>query len=133
MWYLPSLLDNPVRRVFLWNIVMNSKKEWIESYREGKWPDTIEGVDERLNKSIQDEGIFSKMKEGLEHDRFRYWGLKGELCDINLLVLGINLNKLHKKLLNNQYEIIKYKKSRLRINLHQNYKELRKKRECIRI
>ena len=48
------------------------KKECVESYREGKWPDTTKGVDERLNKSIQDEGIFSKMKEGLEHDRFRY-------------------------------------------------------------
>ena len=25
-WYVPSLLDKPVRRVFLWDIVMNSKK-----------------------------------------------------------------------------------------------------------
>lgn len=51
------------------------------------------------------------MKEGLEYDRFRHRGLNGVLCDINLLVLGINLNKLHKKLLNNQYEIIKYTKA----------------------
>lgn len=70
-----------------------------------------EGINERLNRTIQAEGMFSKMKEGLDYQRFRHRGLKAVLSDLNLLVLGINLNKLHKKLLNNQREVIKYTKS----------------------
>ena len=47
MWYVPSLLDKPVRRVFLWNIVMYSKKESVQLHREGKWPDILEGTNEK--------------------------------------------------------------------------------------
>lgn len=101
-----SKKDNPQTKSLRYNEEFNKLRQ--ESYENIT---SEEGIDERLNRSIQAEGMFSKMKEGLEYDRFRHRGLKGVLCDINLLVLGINLNKLHKKLLNNQYEIIKYTKA----------------------
>lgn len=55
--------------------------------------------------------MFSKIKEGLGYQRFRHRGLKAILCDIYLVSLGLNLNQLHRKLLKNQLEIIKYKKA----------------------
>lgn len=67
-----------------------------------------EGIEERLNRSIQAEGMFSKMKEGLQYTRFRHRGLQSVLCDLHLLVLGMNLNQLHRNLLSNQTESIKY-------------------------
>lgn len=79
-----------------------------ESYENIK---SKEGIDERLNRSIQAEGMFSKIKEGLNYERFRHRGLKGVMCDLTLLVLGLNLNQLHRKLQRNQEEIIKYKKA----------------------
>ena len=70
-----------------------------------------EGMNERLNRSIQAEGMFSMIKEGLNYHRFRHRGLSGIMCDLSLLVLGINLNQLHRKLMRNQTKIIKYKKA----------------------
>lgn len=70
-----------------------------------------EGIEERLNRSIQAEGMFSKLKEGLNYNRFRHRGLSSIICDIQLIALGINLNQLHRKLQKNQTEIIKYKKA----------------------
>lgn len=70
-----------------------------------------DGIDERLNRSIQAEGMFSKLKEGLGYNRFRHRGLGAVICDVHLIALGMNLNQLHRKLLKNQTEIIKYKKT----------------------
>lgn len=71
---------------------------------------TEEGIDERINRSIQAEGVFSKLKDGLRYDRFRHRGLKSVVSDIELVALGINLNKLHNKIQKGQTEIIRYRK-----------------------
>lgn len=67
-----------------------------------------EGIMERINRSVQAEGMFSKLKEGLHYQRFRHRGLRAVLCDIRLVALGINLNQLHRKLCRNQMGNIKY-------------------------
>lgn len=67
-----------------------------------------DGITERINRSIQAEGMFSKLKEGLNYQRFRHKGLRAILCDIHLVALGINLNQLHRKLHRNQFEMIRY-------------------------
>ena len=67
-----------------------------------------EGIMERINRSVQAEGMFSKLKEGLHYQRFRHRGLRAVLCDIHLVALGINLNQLHRKLCRNQMGNIKY-------------------------
>lgn len=69
-----------------------------------------EGIEERTNRSIQAEGQFSKMKCGMEYDRFRHRGMIKTVADIILMALGINLNKLHSKLKKNQQGVIHYKK-----------------------
>jgi len=71
---------------------------------------TEEGITQRINRSIQAEGMFSKLKDGLKYDRFRHRSLKSVLSDINLIALGINLNKLHSKMIRNQTGVIEYSK-----------------------
>ncbi|MDD7464597.1 MAG: transposase, partial [Anaerococcus sp.] len=68
-----------------------------------------EGINERLNRSIQAEGAFSKIKEGLDYDRFHHRGKENIKSEICLLSIGINLNKLTSKVQNRNIEIIKYK------------------------
>ena len=70
-----------------------------------------EGIDERINRSIQAEGVFSKLKDGLGYTRFRHIGLKNILSEINLMAVAININTLHNKLVKNNTEIIRYKKA----------------------
>jgi len=72
---------------------------------------TDAGIDHRINRSIQAEGAFSKLKDGLGYTRFRHRSMKKVVSDIVLVALGINLNKLHSKILNHQTEIIAYKKT----------------------
>ena len=55
--------------------------------------------------------MFSKLKEGLNYNRFRHRGLRAVICDIHLIAMGMNLNQLHRKLLKNQTEVIKYRKA----------------------
>lgn len=71
---------------------------------------TNEGINHRINRSIQAEGVFSKLKDGLGYKRFRHRSMKSIVADVTLMALGINLNKLHSKMLNNQKKIIAYKK-----------------------
>lgn len=68
------------------------------------------GVIHRMNRSIQAEGMFSKLKDGLQYDRFRHRGMTRVVSDITLMALGINLNKLHAKMINDQKGVIEYKK-----------------------
>jgi len=70
------------------------------------------GIDHRINRSIQAEGAFSKLKDGLGYTRFRHRSMKKVVSDIVLVALGINLNKLHNKILCNQTGVISYKKRR---------------------
>lgn len=69
------------------------------------------GIDERLNRSIQAEGVFSKLKDGLSYDRFRHRGLKKVVSDMQLMAIGMNINKLHKKIQKVQTWVIRYKKA----------------------
>ena len=71
---------------------------------------TEEGIIQRINRSIQAEGMFSKLKDGLKYDRFRHRGMKGVVSDITLMAIGINLNKLHSKMTKDQTGVIEYKK-----------------------
>lgn len=100
-----SKKENPQTKTLIYN------NDFIR-YREESYKNIIseEGIIERLNRSIQAEGMFSKIKEGLEYQRFRHRGLKSVMCDITLLILGINLNQLHNKLKKKQEGIIRYKK-----------------------
>lgn len=68
-----------------------------------------EGKVERVNRSIQAEGQFSKLKDGLQYDRFRHYGEKKILSDITLMAIGININKLYSKILNKQEGVIQYR------------------------
>ena len=72
---------------------------------------TDEGIKQRMNRSIQAEGMFSKLKDGLKYDRFRHKGMKRIVSDLALMSIGINLNKLHSKLLKGQEGVIEYKKT----------------------
>lgn len=72
---------------------------------------TDEGIDHRINRSIQAEGAFAKIKDGLGYTRFNRKGMKKAVSDIVLVALGLNINKLLSKIQNNQSEIIHYKKS----------------------
>lgn len=71
---------------------------------------TEEGITQRMNRSIQAEGMFSKLKDGLKYDRFRHRGMDSVISDITLMAIGINLNKLHSKMIKNQTGVIEYKK-----------------------
>ena len=48
--------------------------------------------------------------EGLAYGRFRRRGMKKIVADMIMVAMGINLNKLHSKIQNNQTGIIEYKK-----------------------
>lgn len=84
----------------------------FESYRRESYFNitTDEGIKQRMNRSIQAEGMFSKLKDGLKYDRFRHRGMKRIVSDLTLMSIGINLNKLHSKLIKGQKGIIEYKK-----------------------
>lgn len=56
MWYVPSLLDKPVRRVFFMRYNYEFKKECVELYRQGKWMETPEDVNQHMFR-----------------DKIRYW------------------------------------------------------------
>lgn len=101
-----SKSDNPQTK----SLRFNAK---FIKYREQSYANitSAEGIDERLNRSIQAEGMFSKLKEGLNYNRFRHRGLRAVICDIHLIAMGMNLNQLHRKLLKNQTEVIKYRKA----------------------
>lgn len=84
----------------------------FERYRRESYMNitTDEGIKQRMNRSIQAEGMFSKLKDGLKYDRFRHKGMKRIVSDLTLMSIGINLNKLHSKLLKGQEGVIEYKK-----------------------
>ena len=84
----------------------------FEKYREesNRNIKTAEGIKQRMNRSIQAEGMFSKLKDGLKYDRFRHKGMGKIVSDLTLMAIGINLNKFHSKILKNQIGVIEYKK-----------------------
>lgn len=85
----------------------------FEKYREKSNHNikTAEGIKQRMNRSIQAEGMFSKLKDGLKYDRFRHRGMEKIVSDLTLMAIGMNLNKLHVKILKHQTGVIEYKKT----------------------
>jgi transposase len=85
----------------------------FEKYREtsNRNIKTAEGIKQRMNRSIQAEGMFSKLKDGLRYDRFRHKGMKKIVSDLTLMAIGINLNKLHSKIIKKETGVIEYKKT----------------------
>ena len=70
---------------------------------------SVQGIEERMNRSIQAEGAFSKIKSGLNYNRFHHRGKENIISEICLLSMALNLNKLTSKIENRHLEIIKYK------------------------
>ena len=70
---------------------------------------TKEGIIERLNRSIQAEGIFSYIKSGMNYFRFRHKSMEKIIAELKLLSLSINIKKLSKKIKSDKMGFIKYK------------------------
>ena len=105
-----------VYRCFDWNKEGQKTKgiyisETFQKYREESLKNikSDQGIEERLNRSIQAEGAFSKIKSGLNYNRFHHRGKENIISEICLLSIGLNLNKLASKIENKNLEIIKYK------------------------
>lgn len=69
------------------------------------------GINYRIDRSIQAEGAFSKMKDGLSYTRFRHRSMSKVVSDLTLVASGLNINKQHQKILHNQTEMIEYQKA----------------------
>ena len=105
-----------VYRCFDWNKDNQKTKgiyiaETFQKYREESLKNikSDQGIEERINRSIQAEGAFSKIKSGLNYNRFHHRGKENVISEICLLSIGLNLNKLTSKIENKNLEIIKYK------------------------
>lgn len=59
-----------------------------------------EGIDLRINPSIQAEGSFAQIKQDMGFRRFMSRGTENVLADSILLALGHKVNKLHRKIQN---------------------------------
>ena len=105
-----------IYRCFDWNTKGQKTKgiyisETFQKYREKSLKNITskEGIEERINRSIQAEGAFSKIKEGLSYNRFHHNGKANIISEINLISIVLNLNKLASKIIKKDLEIIKYK------------------------
>ena len=105
-----------VYRCFDWNKEGQKTKgiyiaETFQKYREESLKNITsdQGIEERINRSIQAEGAFSKIKSGLNYNRFHHRGKENIKSEISLLSIALNLNKLASKIENKNLEIIKYK------------------------
>lgn len=72
---------------------------------------TKEGITERLNRSIQAEGIFSYIKSGMRYLRFRHRSMEKIVAEMKLLSFAINIKKLSNKMKSNKLGFIKYKET----------------------
>ena len=105
-----------IYRCFDWNKEGQKTKgiyisETFQKYREESLKNikSDQGIEETLNRSIQAEGAFSKIKSGLNYNRFHHRGKENIISEICLLSMGLNLNKLASKIENKNLGIIKYK------------------------
>lgn len=89
--------------IYISETFQKHRKESLENIKSDQ------GIEERLNRSIQAEGAFSKIKSGLNYNRFHHRGKANIISEICLLSIAINLNKLESKIENKNLEIIKYK------------------------
>lgn len=70
-----------------------------------------EGIIERINRSIQAEGVFSYIKSVMEYLRFRHRSMDRIIAEMKLLNLAINIRKLSNKMKENKLGFIKYKEA----------------------
>ena len=70
---------------------------------------TKEGIIERMNRSIQAEGIFSYIKTGMNYSRFRHKSMKKIISEMKLLSVAINIKKFSNKIKSNNIGFTKYK------------------------
>ena len=96
-------LINEQKGIYTSETFQKHRKESLENIRSSQ------GIEERLNRSIQAEGEFSKIKSGLNYNRFHHRGKENIISEISLLSIALNLNKLASKIENKNLEIIKYK------------------------
>ena len=85
----------------------------FEEYRSQSYQNITSdvGIKQRINRSIQAEGMFSKLKGGLRYDRFSHRGMKSVVSDVTLMAIGINMNKLNSKICRKQTGVIEYTKT----------------------
>lgn len=70
---------------------------------------TKEGIIERLNRSIQAEGIFSYIKSGMQYMRFKHRSMEKVISEMKLLSIAINIKKLSNKIKSGKLGFIRYK------------------------
>lgn len=106
--------ESKVYRCFDWSESQKTRSIYItekfDKYRQESLDNITskEGIIERMNRSIQAEGVFSKMKTGLGYQRFKSKGLKNIRLEISLIALAINLNTLQSKIKRKEFEAKKY-------------------------
>lgn len=81
-----------------------SVSEDFIKYREESLKNIIssQGIKLRINRSIQVEGAFGVLKEDYGFRKFFTRGKNNVKVEFMLLCLGFNINKLHKKIINNR-------------------------------
>lgn len=94
-----------LKRIYVSNI--------FESLREKSEKNitTKDGIIERLNRSIQAEGIFSYIKTGMNYSRFRHKSMESIVSEMKLLSIAINIKKLSNKIISEKMGFTKYKES----------------------
>ncbi|MBU5425808.1 IS1182 family transposase [Tissierella pigra] len=70
---------------------------------------TEEGITERLNRSIQAEGVFSYIKSRMQYLRFKHRGMEKVVSEIKLLSVAINIRKLSSKIKADKLGFVRYK------------------------
>ena len=55
---------------------------------------SLEGIEIRINRSIQVEGSFGNLKQNVSYTRFRRRGINKVSCEIMLMALALNIRKL---------------------------------------
>lgn len=94
-----------LKRIYVAERFENLRKESEENII------TKEGITERLNRSIQAEGIFSYIKSGMKYSRFRHRSMKKIVAEMKLLSFAINIKKLSNKMKSNKLGFVKYKEA----------------------
>ena len=107
-----------VYKCFEWNKGGQKTKSYyftdkFEKYRKQSEENikSQEGIDERINRSIQAEGVFSKLKDGLGYKRFRHKGKENIQVQMILMGLAININTLLSKIQKEEMEPTRYTKA----------------------
>ena len=94
-----------LKRIYVSERFENLRKESEENIT------TKEGIIERLNRSIQAEGVFSYIKSGMQYMRFKHRSMEKIISEMELLSIGINIKKYSNKIKSNKLGFIKYKEA----------------------